>query len=111
MTAKMSHAISVVVLCLASGAFASERPQRKLKAPPHRMIFKQDAARTSAADRDPYTDPAAPYKADRLSSSPGEPMLNQPGQTTVLTRKVLDDMNATTLNDAMRSTAGVTVGR
>ncbi|WP_426614553.1 TonB-dependent receptor plug domain-containing protein [Bradyrhizobium sp. McL0616] len=55
--------------------------------------------------------PAAPYKADRLSSSRGETILNTPGQTTVLTRQVLDDMNATSLRDAMRSTAGVTIGR
>ena len=59
---------------------------------------------------DPYADPAAPYKANRLSGS-GEPILNIPGQTTVLTREVLDDMNATTLRDAMRSTAGVSLGR
>jgi len=54
---------------------------------------------------------ASPYKADRLSSSRGETILNTPGQTTVLTRQVLDDMNATSLRDAMRSTAGVTIGR
>ncbi|MCP3388104.1 Plug domain-containing protein [Bradyrhizobium sp. CCGB12] len=59
----------------------------------------------------PATDPAAPYKADRLSSSRGETILNTPGQTTVLTRQVLDDMKATSLRDAMRSTAGVTIGR
>jgi outer membrane receptor for monomeric catechols len=59
----------------------------------------------------PATNPAAPYKADRLSSSRGETILNTPGQTTVLTRQVLDDMNATSLRDAMRSTAGVTIGR
>ena len=55
--------------------------------------------------------PATPYKADRLSSSRGETILDTSGQTTVLTRQVLDDMNATTLRDAMRSTAGVTIGR
>ena len=59
----------------------------------------------------PNVDPAAPYKADRLSSSRGQTILDTPGQTTVLTREVLDDMNATTLRDAMRATAGVTVGR
>ena len=64
-----------------------------------------------AADRDPYADPAAPYKADRLSSRPDQSILDIPGQTTVLTRQVLDDKNATSLKDAMRSTAGVTVGR
>jgi outer membrane receptor for monomeric catechols len=59
----------------------------------------------------PATDPAAPYKANRLSSSRDQTILDTPGQTTVLTRQVLDDMNATTLRDAMRSTAGVTIGR
>ncbi|QOZ78651.1 Plug domain-containing protein [Bradyrhizobium sp. CCBAU 53351] len=59
----------------------------------------------------PATDPAASYKAVRLSSSRGETILNTPGQTTVLTREVLDDKNATSLMDAMRSTAGVTIGR
>ena len=73
---------------------------------------KQNAVRTQAADRDPYVDPAAPYKANRLSSPRAtEPILNTPGQTTVLTREVLDDMKATSLKDALRSTAGVTVGR
>ncbi|MCK1358823.1 Plug domain-containing protein [Bradyrhizobium sp. 199] len=59
----------------------------------------------------PATDPSASYNADRLSSSRGEPILNTPGQTTVLTRRMLDDMNATSLRAAMRSTAGVTIGR
>ena len=57
------------------------------------------------------THPATSYKADRLSSSRGESILNTPGQSTILTRQVLDDMNATSLRGAMRSTAGVTIGR
>lgn len=60
---------------------------------------------------EPATDAAAPYKADRLSSSRGEAILDTPGQTTVLTRQVLDDKRATSLRDAMRSTAGLTIGR
>jgi outer membrane receptor for monomeric catechols len=65
-----------------------------------------------AADRHSVVDPAAPYKANRLSSPrASQPILNIPGQTTVLTRQVLDDMNATSVRDALRSTAGVTVGR
>jgi outer membrane receptor for monomeric catechols len=55
---------------------------------------------------------SAAYKADRLSTPrASEPILNIPGQTTVLTREVLDDMKATSVRDALRSTAGVTVGR
>ena len=59
----------------------------------------------------PYIDPAAPYKADRLSSSRfTEPVLNTPRTVTVLTREAIDDKNATTLRDIARSTAGVTLG-
>jgi outer membrane receptor for monomeric catechols len=83
-------------------AFAGQRAR-----PHHAPAVKHHVA----ADRDPYADPAAPYKADRLSSRPDQPILDIPGQTTVLTRQVLDDKNATSLKDAMRSTAGVTVGR
>jgi outer membrane receptor for monomeric catechols len=74
--------------------------------------LKRHAARTRKADRDSYVDLAAPYQANRLSSPrAAEPILNIPGQTTVLTREVLDDMKATSVRDALRSTAGVTVGR
>lgn len=92
----MSRTIAIVAICVCSGAssFAGERLRH---APP--------------ADRDPYADPVAPYKADRLSSPRGQRILDIPGQTTVLTRDVLDDMNATSLKDALRFTPGVTVGR
>ena len=60
----------------------------------------------------PAPDAASPYKANRLSSPrAAEPIANIPGQTTVLTRDVLDDMKATSVRDALRSTAGVTLGR
>ncbi|PWB82349.1 MAG: TonB-dependent siderophore receptor [Methylocystaceae bacterium] len=63
------------------------------------------------ADANPYADPAAPYKADRLSSNKfTEPVLNTPRTITVLTKEVLDDKNATTLREIGRSTAGVTLG-
>jgi outer membrane receptor for monomeric catechols len=118
--------IAIATVCFSNGAFAGERPRQAPapiqgsassrtadapKAPLHASNLKRNAARALAADRDPYADPAAPYKANRLSSPRAEPILNIPGQTTVLTRQVLDDMNATSLRDAMRSTAGVTVGR
>src|SRR4249919_95314 len=59
------------------------------------------------ADRDPYADPAAPYKVDRLEQSGKfpEPILNTPRSVTVLSREVLDDKNATTLKQAILSTA------
>lgn len=92
MSATFLRLVVIAALCIISqAAFAtSNKPPRHLPAAPL---------------------PAAPYKADRLSSSRGETIFNTPGQTTVLTRQVLDDMNARSLRDAMRSTAGVTVGR
>jgi outer membrane receptor for monomeric catechols len=97
---------------LTQGSADSCRSAETRKAPVRAPALKQDAARALAADRDPYADPEAPYKANRLSSPrAAEPILNVPGQTTVLTRQVLDDMKATSLRDALRSTAGVTVGR
>lgn len=84
----------IAALCVSQGVFAA--PGKRPRHPPAIA---------------PATDPDAPYKADRLSSSRGETVLDTPGQTTVLTRQVLDDMNARSVRDAMRSTAGVTIGR
>jgi hypothetical protein len=129
MPAGVLRMIAVAAVCFSSGAFAvaKERPHQAavsvhgstaasrstgmIGARQRVTGMRRNASRTRAAERDPYADPAAPYKADRLSWSRGQPVVNVPGQTTVLTRQVLDDMNATSLRDAMRSTAGVTVGR
>jgi catecholate siderophore receptor len=64
------------------------------------------------ADRDPYANPEAPYMATRVQASSKfpEPILNTPKSITVLTREVLEDKNATTLKQAILSTAGVTLG-
>ena len=125
MPATMLRMIAVAAVCFCDGAFAVAAGQprhapasvqgsaissQSMATPRAARRAKQNAVRTQAADRDPYADPAAPCKANRLSSST-EPILNIPGQTTVLTREVLDDMNATSLRDALRSTAGVTIGR
>lgn len=129
MPAGLLRTIAIVTACVCNGAVAiaggrlhdvpastqesvaAHRSTHAPKARSHTSGLRRNGARTLAADRDPYADPAAPYKADRLSWSRREPILNLPGQTTVLTRQVLDDKNATSLRDAMRSTAGVTVGR
>ena len=127
MPAKMLRMIAVAAVCLCDGAFAVASGQpRHAPAPVQGSASssqsldtlkisrraKQNAVRTQTADRDFYVDRAAPYKANRLSSPRAtEPILNIPGQTTVLTREVLDDMKATSVRDALRSTAGVTVGR
>ena len=64
-----------------------------------------------APGADPYADPEAPYKADRLSSSKfTEPILNTARTETVLTQEALEDKNATTLREVLRSTAGITLG-
>ena len=70
------------------------------------------AAMAQQSRHAPPSDQATSYKANRLSSPrASEPIVNIPGQTTVLTREVLDDMKATSVRDALRSTAGVTLGR
>jgi catecholate siderophore receptor len=62
-------------------------------------------------DHDPYADPAAPYKADRLSSSKfPEPILNTPKSITVLTKELLEDKGATSLKEVARTTPGITLG-
>src|ERR1700744_3807798 len=65
-----------------------------------------------APDRDRYADPSAPYKGDRIQASGKfpEPLLNTPKTVTVLTKDVMEDKNATTLKQAILSTAGVTLG-
>ena len=127
MPAKMLRMVAVAAVCFCDGVFATaaEQPRhapasvqgsasssQSMDTPKATRRTKQHAARTRAADHDPYVDPVAPYKANRLSSPRAtEPIVNIPGQTTVLTRDVLDDMKATSVKDALRSTAGVTVGR
>jgi outer membrane receptor for monomeric catechols len=125
--AKMLRMIAIAAVCLCDGAVAVAAGQpRHAPASVQRSASssqsvdtlkatrrgKQSAVRVQPAERGPYVDPAAPYKTNRLSSPRAtESIADIPGQTTVLTRDVLDDMKATSLKDALRSTAGVTVGR
>ena len=120
-------AIVVAAICFSNGAFAVDggRPRHPAihrTAPWARSAnmseefrpathWKRNAARRLTADRDPYVDPAAPYKANRLSSQPSQRIIDVPSQTTILTRQVLDDKSATSLRDALRTTPGVTVRR
>src|SRR5580704_6867337 len=68
-------------------------------------------ANQAAPDANPYADPAAPYKADRLASPKfPEPIVNTPRTITVLTKDVIADKDATSLKDVARTTAGVTLG-
>ena len=88
---------------------ARRTARRPSNAPPANAT--PNATPAAAADRDPYANPASPYEAQRLSSSKfPEPIANTPKSITVLTREVLDDKKATTLQEVGRSTAGVTLG-
>ena len=85
---------------------AAKRQQQQAKPEP------AAATPALAPDRDRYADPSAPYKGDRIQASGKfpEPLLNTPKTVTVLTKDVLEDKNATTLKQAILSTAGVTLG-
>ena len=85
---------------------AAKRQQQQAKPAP------AEPTPALAPDRDRYADPAAPYKGDRLQASGKfpEPLLNTPKSVTVLTKDVIEDKNATTLKQAVLSTAGVTLG-
>jgi outer membrane receptor for monomeric catechols len=92
MPAKMLRLAAIVAVCFCGGTHAASSEQ-----PRHGPASVQRSAI---------------HKANRLPTpQASEPVLNIPGQTTVLTREIMDDMNATSVRDALRSTAGVTVGR
>jgi catecholate siderophore receptor len=95
--------------------------QLRVRAALRRAAREKQAAQAAAAaassaiaqapDANPYADPAAPYKADRLASPKfSEPIINTPKTITVLTKEILDDKNATSLKEVARTTAGVTLG-
>jgi catecholate siderophore receptor len=65
-----------------------------------------------APDRNPYADPAAPYKVDHVQAGGKFPekLVDTPKSITVLSKEVLADKNATNLKQAILSTAGVTLG-
>ncbi|MBR0751752.1 TonB-dependent receptor [Bradyrhizobium jicamae] len=65
-----------------------------------------------SADRNPYADPSAPYKVDHVQAGGKFPekLVDTPKSITVLSKEVLEDKNATSLKQAILSTAGVTLG-
>jgi outer membrane receptor for monomeric catechols len=91
MPAAMLRLIAIAAICFCDSAFA----------------VASERARHGQAVQGSVTNKANRVLTPRAPESP----LNIPGQTTVLTREVLDDMKATSIRDALRSTAGVTVGR
>src|SRR4051812_3333601 len=88
---------------------AARRAQPTTAAP---AVPFPNAGGLQAPNQNPYADAAAPYKVDRLQSSSKfpEPLLNTPKTVTVLSKELLEDKNATTLRQAVLSTAGVTLG-
>lgn len=61
--------------------------------------------------RNPYADPAAPYRVERSASGLlTEPLQDTPKTVTVLPATVLEDMGVATLRDLFRSQPGITLG-
>lgn len=88
---------------------ALRRAQRTQRATPAPVVVP---SAVGAADRNPYADPAAPYKADHVQAGGKFPekLVDTPKSITVLTKELLEDKNATSLKQAILSTAGVTLG-
>src|SRR6185312_11867912 len=86
------------------------RPRPAASKPTPDQVRARDALRRAARRTQPTQ--AAPYKVDHLQASGKfpEPLLNTPKSVTVLSKEVLEDKNATTLKQAILSTAGVTLG-
>jgi catecholate siderophore receptor len=105
-----------------------ERPRPAASKPTPEQVRARNALRRAAqrqqaqpaapvspsgpADANPYADPAAPYKVDHVQAGGKFPekLVDTPKSITVLSKEVLEDKNATTLKQAILSTAGVTLG-
>lgn len=104
-----------------------ERPRPAASKPSAEQVRARNALRRAAqrqqqqtapitasgpADANPYADPAAPYKVDHVQAGGKFPekLVDTPKSITVLSKEVLEDKNATTLKQAILSTAGVTLG-
>lgn len=65
----------------------------------------------AAPGGDPYSDPAAPYKVDRLANNKVSlPLLDAPRSVTAISQEVIEDKNATSFRELARTTPGVTLG-
>ncbi|SMF46874.1 catecholate siderophore receptor [Alteromonadaceae bacterium Bs31] len=59
----------------------------------------------------PYADPAAPFKADKLADDKyTKPALDLPKTLTIITEEAIQAAGATTINDLMRTQPGITLG-
>ena len=72
---------------------------------------RSNRRRRAGPDQDPYADPAAPYKADRLASQKfSEPIVNTPKSITVLTKELLAGQGCHQPEGGRAHHAGVTIG-
>jgi outer membrane receptor for monomeric catechols len=104
---------AVFAICFSLGASAGDGARvhhTPTWSRPANTVGWKKAARVRALAANPHVDPAAPYRANSLASS-RQPIIDIPSQTTVVTRRVMDDKDATTVRDVLRTTPGVTVGR
>jgi catecholate siderophore receptor len=99
----------VAMACAAAPAMTQESQPASGQEQPATLPTVTVETQVPAAN--PYADPEAPYKADRLSSDKfTEPVLDTPRSVTIVTKEALEDKNATNLRELGRSTAGVTLG-
>jgi catecholate siderophore receptor len=104
----LSSCVALACATMSSAGAAEPAPPADAGTP---AVLPKVTVKDQTPDADPYADPAAPYKVDRLSSSKfTEPVLDTPRSVTILSKEVLDDQKSTTLREIGRTTAGVTLG-
>lgn len=70
-----------------------------------------DVQADAPPDANPYADPAAPYKVDRLQGQKySQPVLDLSKSITAIPKEVIEDSGATSLKEIMRIQPGVTIG-
>ena len=105
-------AAAALLVCFACGTLAADAEMyRSAPAPAwtnatHRSVSRLPMRRVLSGQRFARAAWYSPNRPRGLSRA--TPILKPPG-VTVLTRQVLDDMNATTLRDALRYVPGATV--
>ena len=105
-------AAAALLVCFANGTLAADAgTYRSAPAPgwtnaTHRSVSRLPARQVLSGQR---FAPAARYSPNgRRGPWRATPPIRKPPGATVITRQVLDDMNATTLRDALRYAPGVT---
>ena len=105
-------AAAALLVCFACGTLAADAETHRSAPAPgwtnatHRSVSRLPMRRVLSGQRFARAAWYSPNRPRGLSRA--TPILKPPG-VTVLTRQVLDDMNATTLRDALRYVPGATV--